>query len=152
MKRHIVLIEALLIGLSAITCGYSYYAPNQGRWLSRDPRGEIGNRVLPLGPRNAEDEEFGCRLVGETVAFNNNPISYVDPDGRMARLIPRLIPTPSLGGPYIPETPWRLIADVPFSLVTRYCFYEKTFGHYSDMIGQKMYKIFTVDGCKVCPP
>lgn len=45
MKRHVVLIEALLIVLSTITCGYSYYAPGQGRWLSRDPLADIGSVV-----------------------------------------------------------------------------------------------------------
>ena len=62
MKRHVVLIEALLIVLSTMTCGYSYYAPEQGRWLSRDPI----------------EEQGGLNLYG---FVNNDPVRLIDPNG-----------------------------------------------------------------------
>lgn len=43
--------------------GFRYYNPKTGRWLSRDPLGERG----------------GCNLYG---FVNNDPLSWIDPDGR----------------------------------------------------------------------
>ena len=56
--------------------GYRYYSPSTGRWLSRDPIGELGFETLRCRP---------ARVIGSSGNRNafsrNNPLSVLDPFG-----------------------------------------------------------------------
>lgn len=66
------------------TNAFAYYAPGQGRWLSRDPIGEPGHETLlnngSKRPRSGRiAERAGPNLYGFVA---NNPVTYLDRDGR----------------------------------------------------------------------
>jgi len=54
--------------------GYRYYIPSTGRWLSRDPLGENGFRLI-ANNKNAREQES---RVGQYIFLNNTPTSSVD--------------------------------------------------------------------------
>jgi RHS repeat-associated protein len=80
-------MAAAMIWLAAAQTAWCFYNPSTGRWLSRDSIGESGAEKLlfkaspsrtPLG-RYAELLPEGPNLYG---FVHNNPISFVDVDGR----------------------------------------------------------------------
>ena len=113
--------------------------------------GEVGNVILSA-LQSDERVENTLPHLGEYPAFNCNPISYVDPDGRMSRLIPPLIPKPSLGGGYIQPIPWTLVVDIYRPPVSHTCIYKRVQGHWSDMWepGYVQYWVAYVH-CEACP-
>jgi RHS repeat-associated protein len=54
--------------------GYRYYLPSSGRWLSRDP----------IGFSDGDINLYGF--------VQNNPVNMIDPDGRLAFLLPAVPP------------------------------------------------------------
>jgi RHS repeat-associated protein len=63
--------------------GYRYYNPSTGRWLSRDPIEELGSRLLQVTTESPREQER-VNLYGFCL---NNPIMYVDKDGRVVPVI-----------------------------------------------------------------
>jgi RHS repeat-associated protein len=86
-------------------CGYRYYSPSSGRWLSRDPDEEAGG-----------DNAYAC--------LGNDPQNYVDPDG-LCKLVsgPYLYKNgesiATLDEPFAPfDTPYYDLAKFAAGLVT----------------------------------
>lgn len=98
--------------------GARYLDPKTGLWLSGDPA--LGE-YIPRAPLTKEDKEANGKLPGMGGVFNpvnlalyhyagNNPVKYLDPDGRQIAIpfsIPFDIPMPSPGifGPPIIAIP-----------------------------------------------
>jgi RHS repeat-associated protein len=75
--------------------GFRYLEPKTGRWISGDPA--LGE-YLPVAPLGDEEKKRNSNLPGMGGVFNyvnlhvyhyagNNPVKYVDPDGRKLKLI-----------------------------------------------------------------
>jgi RHS repeat-associated protein len=71
--------------------GYRFYAPDLGRWVSRDPMGEESFRINYSGKKELKQE--GEKQEEVYVYCLNSPLTFFDPDGAMAsRLVDRLHP------------------------------------------------------------
>jgi len=65
---------------------YRWYAPELQRWPNRDPLGEPGGELVRLGnPSVLDDGPHFYSFV------HNNPITQVDPDGRVVIAIPPIV-------------------------------------------------------------
>jgi hypothetical protein len=92
-KRTTTVVLAAGMALLALADAASaYYSPQMGRFLSRDPVGEPGARVIrqvaattQFLPRDPIDKNG-------YVAMQNNPISWFDPDGGQATTMPATNP------------------------------------------------------------
>jgi len=90
--------------------GYRYYSPSAGRWLSRDPLDEPGHEAVRavssyeegapwqndfapalLAPEVLVDDVEPFAVGNAYLGMQNNPLSYVDPDGRNPLLIARAL-------------------------------------------------------------
>ena len=78
------------------------YRPEIGRWMSRDPIGEVGHILLH---ENSTNPEFGtdCSKNGCCLFCINNPINLFDKDGRV-------VPAIVIGGAALSSTEIAAIA------------------------------------------
>lgn len=89
MKTNSTLLSLALVWLTLPSSGWAFYNPESGRWLNRDPIAELGFRLLVSGVQPflvsepyEEREQENPRELNVYAFVLNDPLDYVDPDGR----------------------------------------------------------------------
>ena len=79
MKTNIIKLKIglmLALALTVAQAASAFYNPNLGRWLNRDPLGDIGNPVVLTTPR----PRLETRVIAVEQADGPNPYTFVHND------------------------------------------------------------------------
>ncbi len=123
---------------------YRYYDPNLQRWPNRDPLGELGFEGISQYSWHLPHFRPVEYLEGPNLFefIINDPITSIDARGMMSivirRVVPRLLPKPELGGPYIQAScklKETVCHDSNGNPSGKVCHYDCETGHFSDQFG-----------------
>jgi hypothetical protein len=96
-RRYHIILASWILWLATSPNGWSFYNPNTGRWLSRDPIKEPGARAIqkpsalnrsphfnPLASQRSDLPPRRHETIAPYTFVDNDPSIYIDMDGRQA--------------------------------------------------------------------